>query len=94
MVRPRVVICVSGGVVQDVYAVDPTTGPTDIEVILVDWDTDGTESDAGDLVEIDDGSGHVSRAFVNRIEPQPASELAGTDVAAAMRKAGVNIGDD
>lgn len=94
MVRPRIVICLSGGVVQDVYAFDRTTEAIDIEVVLVDWDTDGAEFGAGGLVEIDDGNGRVSRAFVSYTRPQPVSELDGTEVAAAMRKAGMNLADD
>jgi hypothetical protein len=85
MAQSRVVLNVFGGVVQDVFSSDAA-----IEVVIVDWDTEGADLDASGLVEIADGGGHVSRAFISRPPVRPTSELAGTDASAALRKAGIN----
>ena len=89
MAQPRVVPNVFGGVVQDTFSSDAA-----IDVIVVDWDTEGADLDASGLVELATGSGdisgRVSRAVVSRPTIQPYSELAGTDTWAAMRKAGIN----
>jgi hypothetical protein len=53
----KLVINVSGGVVQDVYTDDPA-----IDVILVDWDTEGCEPDG--LVEIAAAGGALAHAVV------------------------------
>ncbi len=46
---PRVIVEVQGGLVQEVYCDDPS-----VEVVLVDWDTEGCEPDADDLVTVGD----------------------------------------
>jgi hypothetical protein len=84
MAQSRVVLNVFGGVVQDVFSSDAA-----IEVVIVDWDTEGADLDASGLVELADGGG-VSHAFVSRPQVRPLSELARTDASAAMRKAGIN----
>lgn len=89
MTQSRVVLNVSGGVVQDVFSSDAA-----IDIIIVDWDSEGADLDASGLVELATGggdiSGRVSRAVVSRPPIQPYNELAGTDASAAMRKAGIS----
>ena len=57
----RVVLNVSGGVVQDVYVADPDA----IEVILVDWDTEGCQAGEDEsLVEVEAAGGKLANAVV------------------------------
>jgi hypothetical protein len=44
----RVIVEVQGGMVQSVYADDPTT-----EVVLVDWDTEGCDPEREGLVSVE-----------------------------------------
>ncbi len=75
MERFEVVICVSGGLVQDVFSSD-----SDIDVTIVDWDC---QSDDEGAVEIP-GQRFPQHAVVTRLDPQPLSRLAGSDVEAAI----------
>ena len=49
---PKIVIVVDGGVVQDVLSSEP------VEVVLVDYDTDG--ADPADLTAVPQGDGKAS----------------------------------
>lgn len=83
MSKPRIILNVSGGVVQDVFCSDFET-----EVILVDWDTEGCDSSDDDVFQI---GGRAAAAFVARVDVAPCHELAGTDVEAALRAAQIAI---
>lgn len=65
----KIVIEVNGGVVQEVYSDDPA-----VTVIIVDWDTEGSESDdSNHVVEDDVGNEHLAHAAV--VEPTPIHML-------------------
>jgi hypothetical protein len=64
--QPKVVLNVSGGVVQDVYVDDPDA----IEVVLVDWDTDGCQAGEDEsLVEIEAAGGALANAVIYPTAP-------------------------
>lgn len=58
---PRVVICLQGGIVNDIL------GDAPVEVAIVDYDTDGADPDDDKIVAIDQGDGFETDAFA-RIE--------------------------
>jgi len=74
--RPRVVLNVSGGAVQDVYCSDPDAA----DIVLVDWDTDTADLDADNVVDVP-GSGI---AYVTGWDAEPLEAIEGTDVGAAL----------
>lgn len=76
MARPQIVLNVRGGIVQDVFASNP-----DLQVVVVDWDTEGFESPA--LVELT-LNGKRCTASVVTFPAQPLEELAGSDVEQAV----------
>jgi hypothetical protein len=71
---PRIVVNVSGGVVQDVYCSNPQA-----DFVIVDWDTDGCDPTEGGIVEVGRQVAHVAQR-----EVYPLDKLAGTDVGAAL----------
>jgi hypothetical protein len=81
---PKVVLSLSGGVVQAVYG-DPNT----VEVVLVDWDVQGCSPDDPNMVEIPDGKG-TRPAAVAGCWVVPMKEIAGTDTAVAIKAAGLD----
>ena len=87
MPKTQIVLNMSGGLVQAIFSSDPDT-----EVILVDWDTEGCDPADDGFVEITDPHGRTQLACVARREIIPLTELADTDVQAAMKAAGVNHG--
>jgi hypothetical protein len=72
--RPRVVVNVSGGAVQDVFCSDP-----EADIVLVDWDTDGCDPEADNLVAVAGGL-----AYVTGWNPEPLAAMKGTDVGLAL----------
>ena len=72
----RIVLNVSGGVVQDVFCSDPQA-----DVVLVDWDTDGCDPDTPGLVEVA-GSGI---AYVTGWDAESLDTMEATDVGAALK---------
>ena len=83
--KPKIVLNISGGVLQDVFGSDPAT-----EVILVDWDCEGcSPSDTG-IVEIPDGLGGTRLAVVADYPVRPLTDLMGRDVDTAIAAAGLN----
>ena len=74
MIRPQVVICVFGGVVQNVYSSD-----RDADVIVVDWDvSDMSRKESSTVaVEIDH---RAVLAHVGQLPPTPLHELAGSNL--------------
>ena len=76
--RPRVVLNVSGGAVQDVYCSDP-----EADIVIVDWDTEGCDPEADDLVAVAGGL-----AYVTGWDAEPLAAMKGTDVGLALVSAG------
>jgi hypothetical protein len=75
----QIVLNVSGGVVQDVFA-----SQNDVEVLLVDWDTDSSSRDDPALVTVVSDNGCQQQAYVADLTVQGLEDLPGTDVAAAI----------
>ncbi len=71
---PRIVVNVSGGVVQDVYCSDPQA-----DLTVVDWDTDGCDLTEGGMVEVGRQVAHITG-----LDAEPLEAMAGTDVGAAL----------
>jgi hypothetical protein len=80
---PRVVLDVSGGVLQEAFCNDPRT-----KLIKVDWDTDGCDPTDAGIVEITDQNGRCRFVSVVEYPALPPARLAGTDVLAALSAAG------
>lgn len=78
----RIVLNLYGGIVQDAFATDP-----DVELIVVDWDTEDAADE--DTVQAADADGGELRAFVSYPTLQAWTALAGTDTGAILRAAGV-----
>lgn len=78
----RIVVNVSGGIVQDVIA-----SGKDVEVVVVDWDVEGSDDDA--VVETLGSDGREISAFVSVFSAEPLESLAGTDAQIVLQKAGV-----
>lgn len=82
MPRPRVILNVYGGAVQDVFASE------DVEILLVDWDTEGREPSDPGMVEISQRGGRVRLAYVAELLVHALDELPGTDVERALAASG------
>ena len=82
MTPVTIVLNFYGGSVQGVFASDP-----DVEVTLVDWDVAGADAEHPDVVAVRDTLGRTRHAYVARPTLQLHSELAGSDVEAAIEAA-------
>lgn len=81
MARTRVVITVERGLVQEVYA------DGELEVVVVDWDTEGATAGEPGVVEVRDESGARRLVSVTVGDPaQPFDELP-PDLATAIQNA-------
>lgn len=78
MTRHQLVINVNGGLVQDVFCSVP-----DVQVLVVDWDTEGACPGDPGIVDVPLPDGPC-RACVSDFPVAPLSEVAGTDVEAAI----------
>jgi len=87
MPKPRVVITMNGGLIQDAYSTNP-----DVELIVVDLDTEDCDPKVIELVEVADAQGGSNCAFVGVQTLRPFEELSGTDTQAALAKAGLTHG--
>ena len=83
----KVILNVHGGLVQDVFCSD-----ADIEVTLVDWDTQGRSDDESGIVAVRTHSGRKELACVADYPTNPFSDLPGTDVILALEMAEVHHG--
>lgn len=83
---PKIVLTMDGGLVQEVFASDPA-----ITVALVDWDTEGCDPSDGGIVEIPDERGGTQLAHVAECPVEPLQQLAGTETAAALKAAGLDL---
>ena len=81
MPRPGIVICLSGGVVQAVFAAKPAT-----TVAIVDWDADLEDHDLPGVVVIKRNT-RKSAAFVVQFQTQPLTRLTGSDADLALKAA-------
>jgi hypothetical protein len=91
MPRPQVIINLNGGLVQDVFSSVPG-----IQVLVVDWDVEGECPGDPGIVDVPLPDGPC-RACVTDFPVVPMSEVAGTDVEAAIDAAhtkGVLCHDD
>jgi len=82
----KVVLSISGGVLQDVFASDPA-----IALIRVDWDTEGSDPSEPGVVEIPDGRGGTQLAAVAEYPLLPLTDLVGTETEAALKAAGLEL---
>jgi len=78
MPRPQVIINLNGGLVQDVFCSVPG-----IQVLVVDWDAEGACPGDPGIVDVPLPDGPC-RACVTDFPVAPLSEVAGTDVEAAI----------
>ena len=83
---PKIVLNISGGVLQDVFGSDPA-----ITVALVDWDTEGSDPSDKGIVEIPDGRGGTQLANVAEYPVLPLTDLVGTETEAALKAAGLEL---
>jgi hypothetical protein len=82
---PKVVLNISGGVLQDVFSSDPA-----ISIVACDWDTEGcSPSDMG-IVEVPADRGR-QLANVAEYPVTPLSDLEGTETEAALKAAGLGL---
>ena len=82
MPRPKVVISVYGGVVQDVFCSEQ-----DVQVIVVDWDADGSDSLGSGYVVVPDKFSHPSPAIVSVCKAEPLSAMNKTPIESALARA-------
>jgi len=82
---PKVVLNISGGVLQDVFSSDPG-----VSVVVCDWDTEGCTSSEEGIVEIPADRG-TQRADVAEYPVTPLSDLEGTETEAALKAAGLEL---
>jgi hypothetical protein len=83
MPPPDIVICISGGVVQAVFASQPKT-----TVAIVDWDADLEDHDLPGVVVIE-RDGRKVPAFVVQFKTQSWPALKGSDAEQAILATGV-----
>jgi len=83
---PKVVLNISGGVLQDVFSSDPA-----VSVMLCDWDTEGCSPADNGIVEITDRRGGTQLANVAEYSVLPLEQLADTETEAALKAAGLDV---
>ena len=79
MLKPDIVICLSGGVVQAVYAHE-----LDLSVVVVDWDAYPEDADLPGVVLIE-RNGERRAAFIGKLESDPITGLTGSDAEQAIQ---------
>jgi hypothetical protein len=82
MSRPKIVISVFGGVVQDVLCLE-----LDARVIVVDWDAEGADNLRAGYVVVPDKFGRQSPAIVSSRDAEPLSTMKDTPIQAALNRA-------
>lgn len=83
--KPKIVLNISGGVLQDVFSSDPAA-----TVMLCDWDCEGCSPSDDGVVEIPGGRGGTQLARVAEYPVLPLTDLAGTETEAALKAAGLD----
>jgi hypothetical protein len=82
---PTIVVEISGGVLQEAYASDQA-----VQLLLVDWDTDGcTPDDDAGIVEITGENGRSRLACAAEFPTISIDQLLGTDTGRALEGAGL-----
>lgn len=81
MTRPRVIVSVHGGLVQDVFC-----SVSGIRMLVVDWDVDGSFPGEPGIVDVPLVTGRC-QACMTDVAATSADELAGTDIEAAINAA-------
>ena len=87
MCHIQIVLNVSGGVVQDVFA-----SRSDVAVLLVDWDADSSIRDDPSLVNLAASDGREQQAYVADLPVQPLEGLSGSDAGAAIEASSFAFG--
>jgi hypothetical protein len=87
--KPKIVLNISGGALQDVFGSDPA-----IVVTAVDWDTEGSNPSEDGIVEIPNGRGGTQLAAVAEWPVSPLTDVSGTETDAAMKAAGLDWGTE
>lgn len=85
--KPRIVLNISSGVLQEVFASDPTT-----EAALVDWDVEGSAPSDRDIVEIPDCWTGTKLAAVSEYPVASFKDMLGSVTGAALNAAGLSWG--
>ena len=83
---PKVVLNLSGGVLQDVFGSDSA-----ISVVACDWDCDGCDPSEEGIVELPDGRGGTQLAKVAEYPVLPLTDLTGTEVDTALKATGLDL---
>ena len=83
---PKIVLNLSGGVLQDVFGSDPA-----IAVTLVDWDVEGCSPSDNNIVELPDVRGGTHLASVAEYPVWPLEQLVGTETEVALKAAGLAL---
>jgi len=83
--KPRIVLSISGGVLQEVFASDPTT-----EAVLVDWDAEGAAPSDRGIVEVPDRRTSTKLVAVREYPVLPWKDLPGTEADTALKAAGLD----
>jgi hypothetical protein len=86
MPAPKIVLNLSGGVLQDVFGSDPA-----VAVALVDWDVEGCSPSDHNIVELPDVRGGTQLASVVEYPVWPLGQLVGTETEAALKAAGLEL---
>ena len=82
----KIVLNISGGVLQDVFSSDPA-----INIVACDWDTEGSDPSDDGIVELPDGRGGTQLANVAEYPVLSFTDLAGTETEAALKAAGLEL---
>jgi hypothetical protein len=81
---PNVIVEVSGGVLQAAYSSDPA-----VQLVLVDWDTEGCTPDDGNGIFAIAGNGGTSRLVLVTAFPTVPIDQMGGDTGRALELAGI-----
>ncbi|MBN2579378.1 MAG: hypothetical protein JXB10_10335 [Pirellulales bacterium] len=84
---PRIVLNVSGGVVQEVFCSDPHA-----QVVLIDWDADNADPKNEHVITVEWEDYKPLVAYVVEFPTDPLSVLWGTPVEAVLEAAKIDVG--
>ena len=85
--KPKIVLNISGGVLREVFALDPAT-----EAALVDWDTEGSAPSDRGIVEVPDRWAGTKLVAVTEYPVLPWHDMSGTETNMALKAAGLDWG--
>jgi hypothetical protein len=84
---PRIVLNVSGGVVQEVFCLDPHA-----QVVLIDWDADGADPENENVVTVEQEGGKPLTAYVAEFPTTPLPSVLGTCTETILEAAKIDLG--